>query len=159
MREQFPELLPGMHELRARMASFIDFLHGGTSFDQDAQAADDVFGKEICRMVGDGPRGQNSYLQQVIRIIHNAFDLVVKLKRSKADWVFVRDGGEGGPDDRKWVYLDAVTQGRLATKGFPRMTVVPGLLRVGDEDGNGYTGDPVVVRPMTALWHLDSTIL
>lgn len=154
MRNNFPELLPEMHELRARMATFLDRVHGDLSWDQHAQALDDVFGREIALMVGDDPVNQNGYLTGALGIVQDAFDLAIKLKRARADWVFVREGGEDGTRKRQLFDLALPALGEGVDRGGAVVTVVPGLVRVGEEGGDhlSYTDPPTVLRQMTVLW-------
>lgn len=147
MREHFPELLPEMHELRARMMSFLDLVHGEPTWDQDLQALDHVFGMHFSKMVGgDDPKKQNDYLQRALEIIHKAFDLVVKVKRSKESYVFVSSGGEPGSHQRE-LFLVATQHAAKKAKLF----VVPGLLR------ETLWPVAVVVRAPTMLW-ADGTV-
>lgn len=151
MREHFPELLPEMHELRARMATFIDHVHGGPTWDQHAQALDDVFGKEIAKMVWDNEKVQHEYLKRALKIIEAAFDLVVKLKRSKAHWVFVCKGGSVGTREQE--LFEFATHGKGRFPGDAMVAMVPALLRVGDEDGSyeTYMAPPVEVVEFEVL--------
>ncbi|KAL2015050.1 hypothetical protein VTK56DRAFT_6430 [Thermocarpiscus australiensis] len=127
----WPRLLPELHEQRARMATFLDRLHGDPNVERDARAVVKIFGHHITggkSLVARSNWGR--FLQDGLEIVHLAADLDIVLRRSLSDFrlrivngdddqaprllVVERYGNAGGDDYSTVVELVSVELGDAA---------------------------------------------
>lgn len=170
VREVWPEMLAQLNELRARLATFMDRLHGDPEWDIQVQAIDDVFGKNLIAFVE--PFKYNKYLRDALAIVDSALQLDRMFRRSISDWRLAPSKEEReGWKEKKSVLLDpkrmalAGTAGEGTSSGSPpavkkskytmvkeseenaiTVLVSPMLIRRGNENGTDYKTAVVVQK-------------
>ncbi|KAM7185317.1 hypothetical protein V8F20_011850 [Naviculisporaceae sp. PSN 640] len=80
----WPEMLGQLNELRARVATFLDRLHGDPDWDVQVQAIDDIFGKNLMDFVAPEMYGQ--YLRGALEVVDASLQLDRMFRRSVGDW-------------------------------------------------------------------------
>ncbi|KAK3390830.1 hypothetical protein B0H63DRAFT_508083 [Podospora didyma] len=142
--DNFPEFLPEVIDLRARIATILDRLHGDPNPERNAKAITEIFwGKRIAKLIPDEKK-QDSYLSGGLEVVELAVKIDIAMRRFKPHWHI----------SRAWV---SEGTGRRFRRGVDGASpAAAGLHRWGDETGKNYPNATVrVVKGKVTLDDLE----
>lgn len=152
---EFPELLPELNELRARLAQFLFRLHGNDPFNTERAKHYAFEPPGIIALVE--PQMLRAYVRDAGKIIHLAASMDKMFRTTLPDWSLqpskLNVNWHGYEFDGKVMQVLGAGSARRPRRGkesLVALTVRPGLVRLGDADGKNY-GTPVVLNKAEVL--------